>query len=264
MQGFRLLFTVSSIFCLFIIVSCSNQNSATASVELSVLAAASLTDALKEIQAKYEAEHAHIKLVPSYASSGSLKRQIEQGAPADVFLSAGTKEMDSLVAQERVDPKNRWDLLTNELVLVVPKNKSSIKSLADLNRHTVKKMAIGQPQTVPAGDYAKQALESLGLWDELQPTLVFTKDVRQTLTYVESGNVDAGIVYRSDAETSEGAVIIELFDPDSHQPIVYPVGVLSDSKHPDEAKAWVEWLLSSDAQEIFKKYGFQVIGDQHG
>ncbi|PTM59032.1 molybdate ABC transporter substrate-binding protein [Desmospora activa] len=257
----RLIITMFSLFCLFIIISCSNQNSSTETTELSVLAAASLTDAFTELQAKYEAEHPHTKLLPSFASSGNLKRQIEQGASADVFLSAGTKEMESLTAQGYIDQKNQWDLLTNELVLVVPKGTNQIKSSADLNHSAVKKVAIGQPETVPAGEYGKQALESLKLWDSLQSKLIFTKDVRQTLTYVETGNVDAGIVYRSDAKTSERAVVVEPFDSDSHQPIVYPIGLLSDSNHPEQAKEWVTWLQSAEAEAIFKKYGFHVIGN---
>jgi molybdate transport system substrate-binding protein len=227
-------------------------------VEISVLAAASMTDAMKEIKSRYESTHPGVQLVTSFASSGKLKQQIEQGAPADLFISAGAKEMDALVQEGIVDPRDRFNLLSNELVLIVPKeSRVKVNGFSDLTSSQIKTIAIGQPETVPAGQYAKQALENMNLWKQVQSKLVFAGDVRQVLAYVKTGNVDAGIVYRTDIRTGHDVKEVAEADPKTHQPIVYPIGMIKATQHPQQTRDFYNWLRSPAAMKIFQKYGFE-------
>lgn len=227
----------------------------TETVELLVSAAASLTESMDELKTTYETAHPEIELTYNYGASGTLQQQIEQGAPADLFLSAGKKQMDALLDKDLIDAEFTVNLLTNELVLVVPQDGTvQLDTIEDLAQ--VSDIAIGTPESVPAGKYAQQTLTFYKLWDELQPQLVLTKDVKQVLSYVETGNVDAGFVYKTDAAQSTNVKIALSTDPKSHDPIEYPAGVLTGSKHPDEAKAFYTFLLSDQALEVFSKYGF--------
>lgn len=240
-----------------LLVSCSAPQQEQ-EVELYVLAATSLTDALEEIQDIYEKEHPHVKLVPNFASSGKLQKQIEEGAPADLFISAGGKEMKALLDKDLIESNYHTPLLRNRLVLIVPeKNRNKIKDFPDLIR--ADRIAVGQPDTVPAGDYTKQALKQMKLWDKLQSRMVFAGDVRQVLTYVETGNTDTGLVYQTDAQTSDKVSVVATASPDSHQPIVYPVGVVKSSQRSDEARQLYDWLRGEKAKAIFGKYGFQDV-----
>ncbi|MBM6995410.1 molybdate ABC transporter substrate-binding protein [Paenibacillus sp. DXFW5] len=224
-------------------------------VELLVSAAASLTESLDQIKSVYEAEHSHVKLTFNYAASGTLQQQIEQGAPADLFLSAGTKQMNALIEKGLMDDRLTTNLLTNELVLVVPQDGSvQIEKMEDLAK--LGDIAIGTPESVPAGKYAQQTLNYHKLWDSLQSKLVLTKDVKQVLSYVETGNVDAGFVYKTDAALSDKVKVALSAEAESHEPIEYPIGVLKDSGHPDEAKALYDFLLSDPARQVFSTYGF--------
>ncbi|BCJ86251.1 molybdate ABC transporter substrate-binding protein [Effusibacillus dendaii] len=239
-----------------------NQNSGkkqAPTVELYVLAAASLGDVMKELAPKYESSHPGQKLVISYGSSGTLQRQIEQGAPADIFISAGAKQMDELIQKNLIDPQNETDLLANKLVLIVSKeSKSEIRTFADLKNQSVKKIAIGEPESVPAGTYAKQTLTQIGIWESLQAKFVYAKDVRQVLAYVETGNVDAGIVYKTDAASSDKVKIAATADEKTHSPILYPIGITKNSKHVKEAQTLYNWLRESEATALFTKYGFET------
>lgn len=228
-----------------------------AEVRLYVLAAASLTDAVREIQIRYEAANPGVRLVPSFAGSGRLKQQIERGAPADLFLSAGTGEMDDLIAKDLIDSRLHTDLLENELVVIAPKG-TSLKGLADL-AEGAKQIAIGQPETVPAGKYAQEALKNLGLWEKLRQKLVFASDARQVLAYVKTGNVDAGLVYRTDSMVTGDVVVIDEIPSSSHSPIIYPVGVVKKTDHPSEAEAFYRWLQGEEARSIFEKHGFKGV-----
>lgn len=250
------------VWAMSFLVACSGGTSTgpkeVEKIELSLLAAASLTDAVKEIQKEYEQRHSHIKLVPSFASSGKLQKQIEQGVPADLFLSAGGKEMDSLVNQGLIVADGCQDLLQNKLVLIIPaKGKKKVKGFQDLTK--VERVALGQPDTVPAGDYSKQVLQDMKLWEPLWSKLVFTGDVRQVLTYVESGNVDAGLVYETDAKTSDQVSVVANADPSTHKPIIYPLGVVKASQHPKEARRLYDFLQGKEAQAVFEKYGFERV-----
>lgn len=232
-----------------------NQSEPTEQVELLVSAAASLTESLDELKTVFEAKHSNVKLIFNYAASGTLQQQIEQGAPADLFLSAGTKQMDALVDKDLINHSLRTNLLTNELVLVVPTD-GSVKVLDMEDLTNLGDIAIGTPESVPAGKYAQQTLTSHQLWEPLQPHLVLTKDVKQVLSYVETGNVDAGFVYATDAAQSDKVKVALIAEPESHDPIEYPMGVLKSTVHPVEAKALYEFLLSEQAKQVFSQYGF--------
>lgn len=259
----RLASITATLVLLGSIVGCNSQQKAsdkqTPTVELYILAAASLGDAMKELAPKYESSHPGQKLVISYGSSGALQQQIEQGAPADIFISAAAKQMDDLSKKDLIDSRNKTDLLTNKLVLVTPKDsKVEVKAFEDLKNQSINKIAIGEPESVPAGTYAKQSLTKIGIWETLQPKFVFAKDVRQVLTYVETGNVDAGIVYKTDAASSGKVKIAATADEKTHSPIVYPIGITKNSKHAKEAQALYSWLRESEATAIFTKYGFET------
>ncbi|MCD1257257.1 molybdate ABC transporter substrate-binding protein [Paenibacillus athensensis] len=228
-------------------------------VELTVSAAASLTDALKEVQTAYEAAHAGIKLSFNFGASGALQQQIEQGAPADLFLSAAAKNMKALVDKQLIDPALQTALLANSLVVVVPADaRTAPVALSDLTKPEVKAVAIGIPESVPAGSYAKEALTKAGLWDALQAKTVQGKDVRQVLQYVETGNADAGFVYKTDALTSAKVRVAFAADPATYAPIVYPFGIVKATKHPQEAADLYAYLQSQAALDVFQKYGFSV------
>lgn len=236
----------------------TGQNNTTQTrVELYVLAAASLSDALKEIQPIYEASHLNVKLLTSFGASGALQQQIEQGAPADLFISAASKQMKNLIDKNLIDSAHQTNLLKNELVLIVPKQTGvNIQSFQELQNPDVKKIAIGQPETVPAGTYAYQTLSNFGIWDTIQPYVVFAKDVRQVLTYVETGNVDAGIVFKTDAVSTDKIKVVATADTQSHDPIVYQMGTTKAVKNASEAQELYNWLQGPDAQKVFEKYGF--------
>ncbi|MFC5402594.1 molybdate ABC transporter substrate-binding protein [Cohnella soli] len=225
--------------------------------ELLVSAAASLKDSLDAIEKQYEKTHPDIDLTFNYGSSGTLQKQIEQGAPADLFFSAGKKQMEALVDQDLI--KEQKTLLENDLVMVVPANsKLRFSTVKELTGKDIKKIAIGQPESVPAGQYAKETLEARKVWDPLKDKLVYAKDVRQVLTYVETGNVEAGFVYKTDALISKKAKVALKISPTVHAPIVYPAGVVSESKHLQEAQAFYAYLQTADAGAVFQKYGFNL------
>ena len=227
--------------------------------ELLISAAASLTDCMNELKAAYMAENPSIILRCNYGSSGALQQQIEQGAPADLFFSAGLKQMKALVDKGLMDSATVRNILENHVVLVVPKNGAMLSSFEDLRKSSVTKIGIGDPKSVPAGQYADQVFKSLNLSDAIADKLVLAKDVREVLFWVETGNVDAGVVYSTDAQISDKVVISAIAPENSHQKIVYPVGVVKDSANPKEAKAFEDFLFTEEAAKIFAKYGFAVI-----
>jgi len=240
----------------------TNQESppqATKPVQLTISAAASLTDALKEIQEAYEANNNGVKLNFNLGASGALQQQIEQGAPADLFLSTAPKNMKALVDKQFIDSNNQKTILINKLVVVIPaEGKITIRSAEDLVNAEVKTIAIGIPESVPAGSYAKEALINAKLWDTLQQKTVQGKDVRQVLQYIETGNADAGFVYKTDALTSQKAKIAFEVDPKTYAAVEYPFGIVNESKHPEEAADFYTYLQSKEALDIFIKYGFSI------
>lgn len=224
--------------------------------EMIISAAASLKNAMTEIEQAYEAKNTNIDLRFNFGSSGSLQKQIEQGAPADVFLSAGKPQMDALEENNLLLKETRIDFLANRLVLIVGMNNKEIKSFEDLVQ--AQQISIGTPESVPAGKYAKEALTNMKLWDSLQSKLVLAKDVTQVLTYVGSENVDAGVVYGSDAQSSEKVRVVVDVPADSHSLIVYPGAVIATTQNSLEAEDFMAFVTSSEAQSIFVKYGFKA------
>lgn len=225
--------------------------------EIIVSAAASLQDSLDKIAVLYEKQHPEIDLVFNYGASGTLQKQIEQGAPADLFFSAGDKQMQALVDGGLISENK--ELLKNKLVLVVPSNsKTKITTITQLTDKAFKKVAVGQPESVPAGQYAQQSLTAKKVWDTLQSKLVFAKDVRQVLSYVETGNADAGFVYKTDALTSSKVKIALTVGAHVHSAINYPVGIIKESDHQAEAKAFYNYVQTKEASSIFTSYGFSL------
>lgn len=224
-------------------------------VELTVAAAASLQDAAKEIKELYTNKHPDVKITYSFASSGTLQKQIEEGAPADLFISAGKRQMDALEEKDLIVTESRRDLLGNQMVLIAARD-VALEGFDGLTSPSIKKISIGTSETVPAGKYAKETLSSMQLYDELLPKIVPAKDVRQVLTYVQTGNVDAGMVYMSDTYQVDDIVIITAAPEESHSPIVYPMAIVKASKNQSAAQAFSEFLSSSEAAAVFTKYGF--------
>ena len=224
--------------------------------EVYVCAAASLTDALKEIAVTYDKESGDT-LIFNFAASSVLARQIEEGAPADLIVSADEAKLDALEKKGLLLPGTRKSILSNTLVVVVPADSAiNIKAARDLAGPDIKKIALGEPSSVPAGIYAKAYLEKLGLWEQLAGKIVPTENVRAALAAVESGNVEAGIVYKTDAMISK-KVKVAFEVPESEGPkISYPLAVIKESKAPDAAKKLAAYLDSGPAGAVFEKYGF--------
>jgi molybdate transport system substrate-binding protein len=249
-----------SIFFSGILLSALTQ---TVAAELTVFAAASLTDVLKEIGTNYSKQSGD-KLSFNFAASSILARQISEGAPADLFLSADEEWMDKLAAQNLLLEKTRRSLLSNTLVVVTPSNGSlEIKMPTDLLK--ARRIAIAEPKSVPAGKYAKRWLQDQKMWGALTNSLIPTENVRAALAAVESGNADAAIIYRTDAAISK-KVRIALEVPSERGPsISYPVAVLRESKEQTAAENFLQYLGSKSAGDIFRKFGFTVLHPkEHG
>ncbi len=224
--------------------------------DLVVSAAASLAATLNEARPVFEATHPGTRLFYNFAASGILARQIEGGAPVDVFISASPQPMDQLQAHRLVREGTRIGLLSNELVLVVPKGaQGRFKGFSDLS--SAERVAMGDPGFVPAGQYAREILRHLGLWESLRPKLIYGQDVRQVLEYVARAEVDAGIVFATDAALMPDKVTLLARAPaGSHQPVLYPASVMAQSKNPEQARAFLEFLTRPEARALFEKHGF--------
>ena len=227
--------------------------------QLTISAAASLTDAFKDIGPRFEATRPGVKLRFNFAASGVLIQQIVQGAPVDVLASADAETMNRGVEQRLIDAETRRDFAANTLVLVVPAldgaPRAVVTGLADLTGPAFKRIAIGKPASVPVGRYTQQALETAGLWAPLQPKLVQADSVRQVLDYVARGEAEAGFVYRTDATLLAGKVSV-VQTVQGHAPVRYPVAVVSDSRQKTLARDFAAFLLGAEAQAILARYGF--------
>ena len=224
--------------------------------DLVVSAASSLTAALTDLKPGFEARHPGDRLLLNFAASGTLARQIEAGAPADVFLSAAPGPMNRLQARGLVLPGTRIELLSNSLVLVAPQAGTlGLRGFPDLSR--VSRLALGDPGFVPAGHYARQVLDHFKLWTPLQSRFVYGQDVRQVLEYVARGEVDAGLVFGTDAALMPDRVsVVAKAPPDSHDPIRYPAAVLAASREPALARDFLAYLASPAGRAVFEKHGF--------
>ncbi|MEA5084972.1 Molybdate-binding protein ModA [bioreactor metagenome] len=231
----------------------------TTPVELHISAAASMTDAMKEIAKDYEKKNANIKVVFNFASSGALQQAIEQGAPADVFISAAQKQMDSLEKSGLLATGTRKNLLENKVVLIIPKDsKLKLTKFEDVLNADVKKIGLGEPKGVPVGQYSAEIFKKLGILDEVNAKAVFGSSVRQVLSWVDAGEVDAGVVYATDAAISNGNKVICTAPAGSHKPVVYPMAIIKSTKQLAPAQAFVDYLASAEGKKIFEKYGFTV------
>jgi molybdate transport system substrate-binding protein len=227
-------------------------------VALTVSAAASLTDALDELIAVYQTKYPHVTIITNYAGSGALQRQIEEGAPVDLFISAAPRHMDALQERRLLLEETRIDLLGNTLVLIAREGLQGVDGFDDLSADAVRKIALGEPDSVPAGRYGKETLSYQGLWDKLQPKYVFGKDVRQVLTWVESGDADVGLVYLTDAKTVPAVSVVATAPEASHAPILYPAAVLKNSPAASAARDFLGFLSSAEADAVFERYGFKI------
>jgi len=224
--------------------------------ELNVFAAASLSDSLKELAPRFQAATGHT-LRFNFGASGALARQIKEGAPADVILSADELRMDQLEKAGLLLPGTRKTILANTLVLVVAAGEGApVKALSDLTGPGVRRLAIGEPATVPVGTYTKEHLQKLGLWHPLLDKMVPLDNVRAVLAAVEAGNADAGLVYKTDALLSQKVRIAVEVPLTAGPRITYPAAALRDAKQPDAARALVAFLAGADAQKVFAKFGF--------
>lgn len=228
-----------------------------AQTRLTVSAAASLKDALVETETAYKQGHGNMVFANNFGSSGTLAAQIDQGAPVDVFISAAAKPMDDLIAKGLIVAGTRRNLLRNTLVLIGPLD-SKLHDFAGLTDKSIRVIALGDPASVPAGLYGKQTLQSLHLWDRLNAKLVLGKDVRQALTYVETGNADAGLVYATDAMTTNKVRVIASAPESTHEPIVFPAAVVKGSHSDATARMFIDYLASPSAQAIFLRHGFTI------
>lgn len=228
-------------------------NAATARAgEITVSGAASLKDALKEIGSVYQKSHPQTRVNFNFGSSGTLQKQIEQGAPVDVFVAASDANMNALLRQNLADKYARFQFARGQLVLVAPRG-TKLRGLSDAKN--VRNFAIGGPG-VPAGNYARQSLKWYGLDAVLAPKLVYGKDVRGVLQLVASGNADAGLVYRTDALSSRGVEVVAVLAPKSHNPIRYPMALLTGAPNASEGREFVRFCKGASVKAILRKYGF--------
>ena len=227
--------------------------------ELHVAAAASLTDAMKEIAAGYEKEHPDVKIVFNFGSSGALQQAIENGGGADLFFSAAQKQMNALAKDGLLAEGTRRDLLVNEVVLIVPKDSDT--KLTDFNQLTgaaVEHIALGEPKGVPVGQYSEEVFTKMGILDQVKAKAVYGSDVRQVLSWVETGDADCGVVYATDAAVSDRVRVVAKAPADTHKPIIYPAAVLKDSKQPGLADDFLTYVSGDASKAVFSKFGFEV------
>ncbi|HYG32379.1 MAG TPA: molybdate ABC transporter substrate-binding protein [Methylophilaceae bacterium] len=236
-----------------------NAALAVAENKVTVFAAASLTNAISEIAADYEKQRG-VKVAASYAGSAALAKQIANGAPADVFISADTKWMDYLQSKKKIAPESRRDLLGNRLVIIAPKGRGYMVNAEkgfDFSKAFDGRLCTGDLASVPAGVYAKQSLTALGWWDAIKSRIVGTHDVRAALAFVERGECAAGIVYETDAKISEKVELVATLPDDTHAPIVYPIAAVAGASL--EGRALMDYLSTLQASAIFARHGFTVI-----
>jgi molybdate transport system substrate-binding protein len=227
--------------------------------EMTLSVAVSLKEAVEDLGKAFMAARPGVALRYNFGASGDLQKQIEAGAPIDLFLSAATRQMDELERKSMVVPASRRAFAQNVLTLIKPgDSKIDIGRPADLLDAHVSRIVVGNPKTVPAGQYAEESLRAVGLWERLLPKLVFAENVRQALDYVARGEVDAGFVYTTDVVSRAGAVK-EAFRPatDTYRPVVYPVAIVAESRHRALAQAFIDLLVSVEGRAALARFGFQ-------
>lgn len=227
-----------------------------ARVRLTVSAAISLKESLESLRTIYQQQHAGVEVMLNLWASGLLQRQIEEGAPVDIFVAASRTEMDELRQKGLLAAGTERDLLSNRLVLICPASDCRITGFASLTSPAVRRIAIANPESVPAGRYARQTLQHLHLWQTIQSKIVLAGDVRQALADVETGNAAAGLVYSTEAQLSPRVRRVADAPADSHQPIVYPVAIIRRSANAAAAKRFVDFMFGPQARAAFERQGF--------
>ncbi|WP_460204190.1 molybdate ABC transporter substrate-binding protein [Scytonema sp. NUACC21] len=251
--------TVSLLLAVSLRVTGSSVVVAQSSNNLVISAAGSLKDALEEIKTLYQQTQPNINITYSFGASGALAKQIEEGKQSDIFISTSKKQVDGLEEKGLLVPKTRGILADNRLVLIVPKNNSvGIRSFYTLANSKVKKIAIGDPKSVPAGQYAQDVFKKLGILDKVKSKFVYEKNANQVLASVENGTADAGLGYSTDAKISNKVKVTVATDGKYYSPIIYPMAVLKRSQNIEAAKGFVKFLSSDQAKAVLKKYGFIV------
>ena len=235
---------------------CARDRTAASEVELTVSVAASLREVAEELATQYMAAHPKVIIRNNIGASGALQQQIMNGAGVDIYLPAATWPMAELAAVGLVDSTAVSGFARNRLVLITPKGSELVNSIDDLAAPSTERIALGTPESVPAGDYAVTALRELGLWGLVKGKAIFGSSVRQVLTYVELGEVDAGIVYATDAATSERIRVVAPLE--TSLAIEYPAAVLNTSEQPDAARRYMTYLLGQEAGEILARHGFRL------
>lgn len=230
------------------------------SVELTILAAASLTDVCNEIKTAYEAEHENVTLHFSYGGSGALQTQIEEGVPADVFFSAATKQMTALDEQGLMDSESIVPLLENKVVLVVPADSTiELTGFEEVASDKVGMIGLGEPESVPVGQYSEEIYTNLNLLEQIKAKANYGSDVRTVLSWVENDAVDCGIVYATDAYTTDRVKIVAEAPKGSCKQVIYPVGVVKASQNTEAAKEFLAYLQEEETLALFEKYGFTAL-----
>lgn len=223
-----------------------------------VAAAASLKEMMGERIGQYADVDPEVEIVMTYGGSGVLQRQIEQGAPVDVFIAAAPANMDALEKSALILKGTRRDMFGNELVLAVPIDSELACSFGSLATQEVSRIAIGEPAGVPVGSYAKEVFTALGVFEAVRRKAVYAKDARQVLAYVERGEVEAGVVYSTDAAGSKQVKVVATAPEGSHAPIVYVAAVTTTGLHAEAARKFLAWLCNEEGKKVFEKYGFIV------
>lgn len=251
-----------SILCAFALVfglaGCGQEKKAEKKVTITIAAAASLEKTFEEtLIPRFEKKYPNVNVKGVYDSSGKLQIQIEQGLDADVFFSAATKQMDSLVDEKLVDSKSVVSLLENKLVLIKGKDtKTAVKGISNIT--DAKMIAVGDPEVVPAGQYAKIALTHANSWDAIQNKISLGGNVTEVLSWVESGSAEVGLVYSTDAASSSKVTVLEKVNNLLDTPVIYPVGRVTKTKHQEEANNLIKFLETKGSKETFKKSGFTI------
>lgn len=245
---------------LSLLIGCSSQGETpNEEAELLISAAASMTDVLNELAERYKEVTPNVKLTYTFGASGGLQTQIEEGAPADIFMSAAQKQMDVLEEKGLILDGTRKTLLINKVVLIAPStSNSSLTSFQELANDDVKKIGLGDPASVPVGQYSQEIFTNLNILDKITPKAVYGSDVRTVLTWVENGEVDFGLVYATDASGTDKVKIITQALEGSHKEVTYPVAVLKSSTNQEAAKGFLDYLSSEEAATIFIKHGFAM------
>ncbi len=250
----------------YLFISCGSSNTTdntsktnTENKDILVLAAASLTDVITELANNYKTETG-TTVTFSFASSGALQTQIEAGSPADIFFSAAQKQMDALQEKDLIDTDTRKNLLENKVVLISPTNSNlNIKSFTDMTNANVTKIGLGEPKSVPVGQYSEEILSNLSILDTVKQKAVYGSDVRNVLSWVRTGEVDCGIVYATDAQIANDINIIAEAPEGTHKKVIYPIAIVKSSANKEEAKKFIDYISNDKAAEAFKNYGFTVI-----